>query len=188
MCTQGSSLLYKISHSIETLSSISVGKPVKRHTHVLFTSSDFPLILKSLRCFKIRQETFACFLLFGNLPVQFHFQLYWTSDFHIAKKTLSFSYNHLFHKLRCAWMEIQNPKNPKEHAKTSKNMQRYVQYIIPNKALGISTPPKSDEKHKQYANTRCTICQGTENFLQVNLQVKLGFTLQRHNIIAERLA
>ena len=30
------------------------------------------------------------------------------------------------------------------------------------------------------------ICQGTENFLQVKFQVKLGFTLWRHNWLAER--
>ena len=88
-------------------------------------------------------------------------------------------------------MEIQNPKNPKEHAKTSKKMQEYAKictiYHSKQSTWDIDTP-QSDEKHKQYASTKCTICQGTENFLQVNLQVKLGFTLQRHNIIAERLA
>ena len=70
-------------------------------------------------------------------------------------------------------------------------MQRYAKicttYHSKQSTWDIDTP-KSDEKHRQYASTRCTICQGTENFLQVNLQVKLGFTLQRHNIIAERLA
>ena len=31
-------------------------------------------------------------------------------------------------------------KNMQKHARKCKNMQGYVQYIIPNKALGISTP------------------------------------------------
>ena len=74
-------------------------------------------------------------------------------------------------------MEFQNPKNPKEHAKTSKKMQRYAKictiYHSKQSTWDIDTP-KSDKKNKQYAST---ICQGTENFLEVNLQVKLGFTL-----------
>ena len=42
---------------------------MKRYTHVLFTSSDSPLILTFLERLKIRQETFVSFLLLGNLPV-----------------------------------------------------------------------------------------------------------------------
>ena len=46
-------------------------------------------------------------------------------------------------------------KNMQKQARKCKNMQRYVQYIIPNKALGISTPPVGRKaqticEHKMY--------------------------------------
>lgn len=78
-------------------------------------------------------------------------------------------------------MEIQNPKNPKEHAKNKQENARICKdmYNISFHSIALgSRHPKSDEMHKQCMQAQtCTICQGTENFLQVNLQVKLGFTL-----------